>query len=110
MVHGGLAAIKAKFGVATATIKKWAARYRAQEAAGVLIPDISVQRMGRCGRKTKLTDALREDYRVIMEKYVNDHMTLTDRTLKDELAALGTIIARATIQSHLRTLKAGLTL
>lgn len=77
-----------------------------QNEAEVLVPNYESKRKGNCGRKSKLTPAVVEQYTAIAQEYADLHIRLNSRLLKDELSTHGTEVAHSTIQRHLKGMKA----
>ena len=73
------------------TLKRYAAEMKAQEAFAkkewnencrVAGQDFSVNRKGRCGRPSMLTNELKDSHRKIIERYANSWKYLSQRKLK----------------------------
>jgi len=107
VVKGGYKKVMDKFpGVTRAAIRKYFGDFKKQRSAGVLSPDMSVKRVGKCGRPTKLTEVLKEHYRAIGQEYATLWIKLTVRELQIELERLGFHLSVSTIHGHLKQLKA----
>ena len=67
---------RANIGISIDTIRRYAREMRDQERAATDLPsgeasgvDLSPNRRGKCGAKTKLTPTLQEGYRKVIERY-----------------------------------------
>ena len=76
------------------SLKRYAAEMKAQEAFSkkewkdngrMAGHDFSLNRKGRCGRPTLLTDELKDSYRKIIERYAYSWKYLSRRKLRSEL-------------------------
>jgi hypothetical protein len=106
LVRGAIPAILAQFTpISRRSIISYYGEFKRQQANGVLAPNLSPKRKGRCGPANTLTDKLRNEYNSIGQEYSNLRLKLTDRRLKEELATAGFALARSTIQDHLKQQK-----
>ena len=80
------------------TVKRIAAEMKAQELASDQIfeetgevagLDFTSNRVGKCGRLSQLTDAVKEVYREIISRYAHSWIYLSERTLVTELKNKG---------------------
>ena len=83
---------RANIGISIDTIRRYAREMRDQERAATDLPsgeasgvDLSPNRRGKCGAKTKLTPTLQEGYRKVIERYAYSWRYLTRRELQREL-------------------------
>ena len=95
-------------------LKRYTAEMKAQEAFAkkewkdnghVAGHDFSPNRKGRCGRPTLLTDALKDSYRKIIERYAYTWKCLSRLKLKSELRNEGYNLGLHTIHRRLQTMK-----
>ena len=92
------------------TIKRYAREMRDQERAAADAPlgeasgvDLSSNRCGRRGAKSKLTSTLQKGYRKVIERYAYSWRYLTGRELRRELLKeTGQYISLGGIQIHLK--------
>jgi len=86
--------------ISRATVCRIAAEMKAQELASDQIfeetgevagLDFTSNRVGKCGRLSQLTDAVKEVYREIISRYAHSWIYLSERTLVTELKMKVTI-------------------
>jgi len=101
--HGGMKQIhkscKASgISICQRTINRISAELKAQELASDQIfeetgevagLDFTSNRVGKCGRLSQLTDAVKEVYREIISRYAHSWIYLSERTLVTELKKKG---------------------
>lgn len=73
--------ISEDFGIHEVTVLKLWMKYRQQIEAGVLVPDFNPQRKGHCGRKTKLTEPVKQQYKAVAQEYADLHIRLNGRLM-----------------------------
>jgi len=73
------------------------------EVAGL---DFTSNRVGKCGRLSQLTDAVKEVYREIISRYAHSWIYLSERTLVTELKKKGHNFSKGAVRNHLKKLKA----
>lgn len=116
--HGGRKEVKklcdrANIVASMETIKRYAREMRDQERAAADAPlgeasgvDLSSNRSGGCGAKSKITSTLQEGYRKVIERYAHSWRYLTRRELQRELLKeTGQHISIGGIQIHLKRMK-----
>jgi hypothetical protein len=102
-----LKAISLKFdGISERTIKSYCTSAKRQEEAGILSIDLNSKMKGVVGRKSKLTEALKDVYRDIIKEYAYTWRRLTHRVLRSKLSDAGFDFPLSTVQAHLKVLKA----
>lgn len=107
LVDGSIAKIaKEVGGVSRTTVDRVWKTYRKRTMTEGLDVDIKCRKAGNCGRKSKLTPALRELYRSIAQEYANLWLRLSNVAIVREMGARGISISRSTVQQHLKILKA----
>ena len=101
---------RANIGISIDTIRRYAREMRDQERAATDLPsgeasgvDLSPNRRGKCGAKTKLTPTLQEGYRKVIERYAYSWRYLARRELQRELfKETGQHVSLGGIQIHLK--------
>ena len=103
---GALKAICLKFnGISDRSVKRYCASAKSQEEAGILSIDLNSKKKGKVGRKSKLTEALKDVYRTIVQDYAYSWRRLTHRMLRSKVSDAGFDFPLSTIQAHLKVLK-----
>ena len=62
-------------------------------------------REGKCGRKSKLTDEVKEAYREIVSRFAYSWTYLSEATLQEELKKKGLNFSAGTVHNHLLLLR-----
>jgi hypothetical protein len=100
---------RANIGISIDTIRRYAREMRDQERAATDLPsgeasgvDLSPNRRGKCGAKTKLTPTLQEGYRKVIERYAYSWRYLARRELQRELRKKSHCISTAEKMMHVQ--------
>ena len=97
--------------ISRATVCRIAAEMKAQELASdqffeetgeVAGLDFTSNRVGKCGRLSQLTDAVKEVYREIISRYAHSWIYLSERTLVTELKKKGHNFPLTTVHRDVR--------
>ena len=104
---GALDAICLKFhGISRTQVKRYCASTRNQEEAGKLSIDLSSKKKGNVGRKSILTEPLKNLNRAIVKDFAYTWKRLTHRMLRAKLSGRGHHFCLKSVQNHLKVLKA----
>ena len=87
-------------------VKSYCASARKQEEAGILSIDLTSKKKGNVGRKSTLTEPLKDIYRAIVKEFPYTWKRLTHRTLRAKLSERGHRFCLKTVQNHHKVLKA----
>ena len=112
--HGGMKQIRkackaSGIPISQRTVNRIAAEMKAQEIESDQIfeetgeiagLDFTSNRVGKCGRLSQLTDAVKEVYREIISSYAHSWIYLSERTLVTELKKKGHNFPRSTFEEY----------
>jgi len=91
------------------TLCRLRARYAEDRANNIAYPTLQSRRKGKCGRKSRLTNGVRDHYMSILQFYANHMRWATLRILKLELFSKGHKFCINTIKLHLAKMNSGAT-
>jgi hypothetical protein len=104
---GALKVISEKFnGVSARAIRGYCQEAKKQEDAGMLSIDLSSKKKGKVGRKSKLTDEVKDIYIDIIREYAHSWRHLPERLLSEKLKEHDIVLPISTVHSHLKQLNA----
>jgi hypothetical protein len=101
MAYGSSKRVSAEFGISEQTVKRVWKSYVDQKRMGVLAPDLSVKFNER-GRKSLLTDLMREHVEEILQDYANIHRYASEEQITQNLRQMGHETNNSSVHRYLR--------